>query len=60
MFKDDNNGKTHNIYESFITTLDKHGVKGLIYELYELPLQELHHLKWLIEQQINALQRKEY
>lgn len=60
MFKDDGNGKTNNIYDSFRKTLDKHGAcEGWMNELDELCLDDLNHLKWLIEQQINVLNNKE-
>ena len=59
MFKDDSNVATNNIYNSFKKVLDKHGAcDGLIYGLDELCVEDLSHLKWLIEQQINILQTR--
>ncbi len=56
MFKDDDNGATSNIYISWLDMItDKEEFRWQPNHLGDFSDQELHHLKWLIEQQINVL-----
>lgn len=53
MFKDDPNGKTHDIYSSWYETVTC-SYHNDVRELGEFSLEELNHLKWLIEQEIGV------
>lgn len=61
-FKDSAEGKTHNIYTSwFMTAGEKCHGDGMITWLRDLDdftLDELNHLKWLIEQEIEGRDAK--
>lgn len=63
MFKDEENGATNNIYDSWVTILStpfNHGMGYLVRRLEYIPKEELNHLIWLLQERLKSISTTEH